>query len=310
MASLFNSNQVIGLIDKHTGKIKVEDKINIILTPSYYWVKRAYLEVNFTSSALKYAPSVFEGMLPEGDYDYYAVKTTTEYIFFAYEPDLIISSLHDKGIQSTQIAGIYFAQNEMLNITNPIQCNEEDAIVVHNDTVLQVPKYLVNESTLKRNIEEIKELSKHKIILQSTSTSNSVKKLAPLLSILAVLVLLYATQLFFTYAQQEKLQANASVFEAYGLPSTFVQNSSIEKKLSKSFQEQKSFRKLIFAILKLPLSQQETIKDLRYEKKLFTILFEMQDYTKLKTIADTLKKSLDRSVKINIDKNTMRVEIK
>ena len=58
MINLLNRNAVIGLIDKHTAKVDVEDKINIVLTPSYYWVKRAFLEVRFLSQALKYAPSI------------------------------------------------------------------------------------------------------------------------------------------------------------------------------------------------------------------------------------------------------------
>lgn len=309
MASFFSSNAVIGLIDKNTGRIKVEDKINIILTPSFYWIKRAYLEVNFTSSALKYAPSIFEGMLPEGNYSYYAVKTKKEYMFFAYDPDEIISSLKAKGITASQISGIYFAQNEMHNIKAPVQCNKEDAVVVYNDTVLQVPKYLVDESSLKRNLDEIKELSKHKITLHKSSVTHSIKELAPVLSVLGMLIVLYTTQLFFTYKQQQKLESQGSVFQEYKLPLTFVQNSSIEKKLRSSFKAQTSFRKLIFSILKLPLSQRQRIKSLSYEKELFTIVFEMQDYARLRDIELHLHKSLGKLVKIDIEKNVMRVKI-
>ena len=309
MASIFTSNAVIGLIDKSTGKIKVEDKINIILTPSFYWIKRAYLEVRFSSAALKYAPSIFEGMLPEGHYSYYAVKTKKEYIFFAYDPDEIISSLKAKGIEAAQIAGIYFAQNEMHSIKAPVQCNKEDAIVVHNDTVLQVPKYLVDESSLKRSLDEIKELSKHKITLHKSSITHSIKELAPLLSVLGMLIVLYTTQLFFTYSKQQELTSQASVFQEYKLPLTFVQNSSIEKKLRSNFKAQTSFRKLIFSILKLPLSQRQRIQSLSYEKELFKIVFEMQDYARLRDIELHLHKSLGKLVKIDIDKNVMRVKI-
>ncbi len=68
VTKLFNRSSVIGLIDKYTAKVNVKDRINIILTPSYYWVKRAVLEVPFTFQALKYAPSIFEGILPEGHF--------------------------------------------------------------------------------------------------------------------------------------------------------------------------------------------------------------------------------------------------
>lgn len=310
MLPFLNSNKVIGLIDKHTGKIKVVDKINIVLTPSYYWMKRAFLEVQFTSAALKYAPSIFEGMLPQGNYAYYVVKSKKEFIFFAYNPDEIISSLKKKGVQASQIAGIYFAQNEMADITSPIQCNQDDAIVLHNDTVLQVKKYLVDESTLKRSLEDIKQLSKHKITLHKSSITHSVKELTPLLLVLGALIVLYAVQLFFTYQEQANIKAKPSVFKEYKLPDTFIQNSSIEKKLRKSFKAQKSFRKLVFAILKLPLTQRQRIASLTYEKEAFIIIFEADEYAWLRDVELHLKKALGQLVKIEINKNIMRVKIK
>jgi len=304
------SNKVIGLIDKHTGKIKVVDKISIVLSPSFYWMKRAFLEVKFTSSALKYAPSIFEGMLPEGNYAYYVVKEKNEFIFFAYNPDEIISSLTKKGISASQIAGIYFAQNEMKEITSPIQCNKEDAIVIHKDTVLQVKKYLVDESTLKRSLDDIKQLSNHKITLHKSSITHSIKELTPLIAVLGALIILYTVQLFLTYEQQNIVSSKGSVFKEYKLPDTFVQNSSIEKKLRKNFKAQKSFRKLIFAILQLPLSQRQRISSLIYDKEQFTISFEADDYARLRDVELHLKKSLGKLVKIDIKKNIMQVKIK
>lgn len=310
MTSFFKSNKFIALIDKQTGEMQVKDKINVILTPSYYWIKRAQLDVKFTSMALKYAPSVFEGMLPKGNYDYYAVKTKKEYLFFAYDPDEIISSLGDKGIQESQISGIYFAQNELEGISTAVECNSEDALVVHKRTVLQVRKYLVDSSSLSSDLDQIKELSKHKITLHKSSVTHSLKELAPLMYVLGLLIVLYSAQLFFTYAQQQKVRSQPSVFSEYGLPATFVQNSSIEKKLRKSFKEQKSFRKLVFAILKLPLSQRQRMQVLNYEKEIFKITFEMDDYARLRDVQLHLQESLGTLVSIEIDKNIMRVKIK
>ena len=310
MLQFFNSNKVIGLIDKDTGKIKVVDKINIILTPSYYWMKRAHLEVKFTSAALKYAPSIFEGMLPEGNYAYYAVKAKDEFIFFAYDPDEIISSLKKKGVQASQIAGIYFAQNEMTGITSPIQCNDKDAVVLHNGSIIQVKKYLVDESNLKRSLDDVKQLSKHKITLSKSSITHSIKELRPLLFVLGALIILFSIQLFMSYSQEERLRNEPSVFKEYKLPATFLQNSSIEKKLRQGFKAQKSFRKLVFSILKLPLSQRQRISSLSYEKKKFVIIFEADDYAKLRDVELHLKKELGKLVDIVINKNIIQVKIK
>ena len=301
---------MIGLIDKQTAKVNVVDKINIILTPSFYWVKKAFLEVKFSSAALKYAPSIFEGMLPEGDYAYYVVKKKDGFMFFAYDPDEIIQSLKNKGLNASQISGIYFAQNELENISSPVSCNHDDVIVLHDETVLQVKKYLVDESTVVQNIDDVKQLSKHKIILHKSSVAHSIKELRPLLLTLGALIVLYATQLFFSYQQYESVSQKPSVFKEYKLPLTFIQNSSIEKKLSKNFKAQKSFRKLVFAILKLPLSQRERINTLSYDKEQFKIVFEADNFARLKDVKLSLEKSLGNLVKVEITKNIMQVKIK
>jgi len=305
-----NSNSLITLIDKQTHKVDVVDKINIVLTPSFYWVKKAYLEVKFTSAALKYAASIFEGMLPEGDYAYYVVKKKDGFVFFAYNPDEIISSLKNKGIAASQISGIYFAENEMDTITSPVSCNHDDVIVLHNETVLQVKKYLVDASDIKESLDNVKQLSKHKITLHKSSVTHSLKELRPLLVVLGMLIVLYATQLFFTQAQYSEIVEKPSVFKEYKLPATFIQNSSIEKKLKKDFKAQKSFRKLVFSILKLPLSQRERINVLSYDKEQFKIVFGADDFSGLAKVKSHLEKSLGSLVKIEINKNIMQVKIK
>ena len=310
MASVFSSNTLIGLIDKHTDKIDVQDKINIILTPSFYWVKRAYLEVKFASIALKYAPSIFEGMLPEGNYAYYVVKTKEDYVFFAYEPDEIISFLESKGVESTQVSGVYFAQNEMEELSSPVECNEEDVLVMHKGTLIQLNKHLVDTSSLSAYDNKEQELSKHKVTLHKSSVTHSFKELVPLFSVLSLLIVLYATQLFFTYSQQQALNAQSSVFSHYKLPPTFLQNSSIEKKLSKDFKAQRSFRQLMSSLLKFPMSQRQGIKSLNYDKGLFKIIFQMSETTQLKELKSHLIKSVGTLADVSIEKNSMRIKIK
>ena len=310
MDLFFNKNKVIGLIDKHTGKVDVHDKIDVILTPSFYWVKRAFLDVHFTSQALKYAPSIFEGILPEGNYAYYVVKHKDEYLFFAYEPDVIINNLQSKGLQDSQISGIYFAENELRTITTPIQCNQDEVLVLHKNTIIQISKYLVDTSSVKRDLDDIISLSKHRITLYKSSVTHSIKELTPVLSVLGALIVLYAGQLFFTYSQQQELETLPSVFTQYRLPSTFVQNSSIEKKLAKKFKTQKSFRQVISSLLQLPLQQGEKINSVSYDKGQFLVSFQLSSMTRLDTFILQMKKSLSSTLKIKRDKNILKVSIK
>ncbi len=233
-----------------------------------------------------------------------------EYLFFAYNADEIIKSLKDKGIEASQISGVYLAQNEFKHLSSPIACNDKDVLVIHHNTLLQVPKSLVDESTVKRSMDEIKTLSRNKITLYKSSVTHSLKELTPLMYALGSFIVLYTAQLFFTYSEHAKISALPSIFKEYKLPQTLIQNNSIEKRLRSEFTAQKSFRKIIFTILQLPLSQREKISTVMYQKNTFKIIFDMQDYARLRDIELNFKKSLGKLVKVDIDKNIMTVKIK
>jgi len=56
-------------ITKNFGK-KIDAKSDIILSPEFYWVKKVSLNVKFTNEVKKMAPSIFEGILPNGEFEY------------------------------------------------------------------------------------------------------------------------------------------------------------------------------------------------------------------------------------------------
>lgn len=291
-------------------KTSVNGKVDLVLTPSLYWIKRAYFELYFASQALKYAPSVFEGSLPDGNYAYYALKQNKEYLLFAYDPDEIIATLEKYGIASSQIGNVYFAQNELAQITAPVKCNENDVLVSHKGTIIQIPRSLVDHSSIQEKMHEIKKLSKHKITLYRSSLRHSFKTLTPALSILGALIVLYALQLFFTYREYSKVSDLPSVYKAYDLPPTTLQNASIEKKLLSDFKVQESFRKLTNAILKLPLSTGQRIQSISYEKELFKIVFDVQDNKSLDELKLHIEKSLPKRIEeVRVEKNIMRIKI-
>ncbi|MBE0499672.1 MAG: hypothetical protein IBX43_10640 [Campylobacterales bacterium] len=305
-----NKNTAILLVDKHMGKTSVHGKVDIVLTPSLYWIKRAFFELHFAAQALKYAPSVFEGSLPEGNYAYYALKQNKEYLLFAYDPDEIIATLEKCGIASSQIGNVYFAQNELAQISAPVKCNENDVLVSHNETIIQIPRSLVELSSIQDEIGEIKKLSKHKIALYKSSLRHSFKTLTPAFSILGALIVLYAVQLFFTYHEYSKVSDLPSVFQEYKLPPTSLQNASIEKKLLSDFKAQESFRKLTNAILKLPLSPAQRVQSIAYEKDLFKIVFDTQDKKALNELKIHIENSMGKRVEeVKVEKNTMRIKI-
>ncbi|MEA2091565.1 MAG: hypothetical protein U9O83_04260 [Campylobacterota bacterium] len=91
-------------------------KVNIILSPSLYWVKKLSLPVKYLRDAKKLLPSLFEDTLPKGNYSYTAYKSGDEFLIFAYEDKYILETLSKEGISLSNVANVYFAQSEMQNI--------------------------------------------------------------------------------------------------------------------------------------------------------------------------------------------------
>jgi hypothetical protein len=60
-------------------------KVNIILSPSLYWVKKMSLPVTNVREVKKLLPSIFEDSLPVGHYSYTAYKHGEDFMLFAYE---------------------------------------------------------------------------------------------------------------------------------------------------------------------------------------------------------------------------------
>ena len=62
---------------------KKREKVNVILSPSLYWVKKLSLPVKYVREVKKLLPSIFEDTLPKGNYNYTAYKSGED--FFGFE---------------------------------------------------------------------------------------------------------------------------------------------------------------------------------------------------------------------------------
>ncbi|MDQ7066925.1 MAG: hypothetical protein Q9M40_02365 [Sulfurimonas sp.] len=72
------------------------EKVSIILSPSLYWVQKLSLRVKYVREVKKLLPSIFEDMLPAGQYSYSAYKRGDDFFIFAYEDKAILKLLQDK----------------------------------------------------------------------------------------------------------------------------------------------------------------------------------------------------------------------
>lgn len=247
-------------------------KVDIILSPRMYWVKKMSLPVSSVREVKKLLPSLFEDSLPEAHYSYSAYKSGEEFLLFAYEDKKIFELLADKGISSADIASIHFAQSEFDSLQSALRVNENESIYEENGLLVLAPSKWLKE-TQAMALEDLK-LSKHTIKLQQFGHIVDKKSLYTIGAILGVLALILMVEIFVASSKLSGIeQDKEALFSKYKLQATMMQNRSTYAKYSKIYERETKLRAAIALFLSMPLGANQKITHIQYKnKKLFVVI--------------------------------------
>jgi len=261
-------------LDKDTSSASLQGKGVLILSPAFYWFVKEKMQLPL-SQAKKIAPSIFEGIVPPGEYSYYVQKVGEEHWFFAYKDQEILNKLASLGIKPSQIAKVYPAQLLFYDIQEPIKIENLGKVLVNdNGTVILLPQSLVTTGT--KNLKELQlSLPRHSLPLRAYSSFAISEDMIYRFSILVfIAIVAYAVEVFIHKKDLAKLVATQeALMQKYHLPATSIQIKSILSSLQKIQKEQLKLREELEYILRLPLSPTEFIKSLEFGKE---IRFEVE----------------------------------
>ena len=295
-------------VDSNSADFHIEDSVNIILSPSLYWVKKVNLPVKSLREVKPLLESLFEDILPEGGYSYVASKSGDEYFIFAYDDKYILDLLAQKGIPSSKINGVYFAQNELLHLQEAKKIDENEVILVKDDIVILLPlQFSPTENIL--DISDLK-LSKNRITLKQFGHILNEKSLYAIVVLFVVLLLLVTTEYIITLNKIDKIQTQRdNIFSKYALKPTMMQNRSLLKGYEESYKRQMKLRNVLAVVLDMHLKSTHKVKFIEYKNRKI-----MLSYSGLKKGAEQYIeiyfriKGIKYSAKYN--KNIWYVEVK
>lgn len=248
------------------------EKINIILAPSLYWVKKVSLPLKNVRDVKKLLPSLFEDTLPFGNYSYSAYKSGSEFFIFAYEDRQILGTLSKNNIPISSIANVYFAQSVLGHIENAMKINPSQCIYVKDEILLVVPSSWAEESS-PLDLSKAK-ASKHSITLQQFGHIVDSKSLYKIGVIMFILSLLLGTEYFITaHKLQEITTLKDELFVKYNLQPTLLQNNSLLKKYDTLHTKQMKLRDTISYILALKLNPSEELSQLKFKNNVLEAKF-------------------------------------
>jgi len=123
------------------GNMKLKERINIMVTPQFYTLKKEVLPVKYAYQAKRIAPSLFEGLLEEdASYEYMVFKEEDIWTFIAYDIEKITDFLISKGIDKTMVSKLFFAEQSKEMITSPLPLGEKEALVLLDGSVVVIPQ--------------------------------------------------------------------------------------------------------------------------------------------------------------------------
>lgn len=295
-------------LDPSSEKFALDEKVNVILSPAYYWVKRLTLPVKYVRDAKKLLPSIFEDTLNDGNYSYSVYKEGDYFFAFAYDDKVILDALEEKGISSSNIADVFFAQSEFSTIEGAFKISQTQSISLKDDVIVLLPSIWLEESK-ELDLESI-ESSKHSISLAQFGHIIDNKSLYKIGTLLAMLIVLVLVELFITNKKVDDVRVlKENLFTKAKLQSTMFQNKALLKKYQKIHTSQTDFRKHTSALLSLKLKPEEKLEAISLKNKKLTVSFNALSDASKKAIIEKLT-----SKKIKFEKkekeNSFSLEMK
>ena len=248
------------------------ERVDIILSPSLYWVKKIKLPVKSVREVKKLLPSIFEDTLPEEKYSYTAYKFEDEFIVFAYEDKKILDLLSSRDISLSDVSSVRFAQSEFSSLESAFSINETQSIYVKDSLVVVAPSaWLENPQKM---LTKDMHLSKFTIKLQQFSHIVDNSNLYKIGTVLGVLALILLVEIFVASSKRDDIEsAKDELFTKYKLQSTMMQNRSTLSKYTKIHKKQTKLRAVISYFLNMKLKQGQKITLIDYKNSVVSVVF-------------------------------------
>jgi hypothetical protein len=252
---------------------------DVILSPKYYWTKIETLPVKYAFQAREYAPSIFEGFIPKGDYSYMAVKQNGSFMLFVYDIKNILDNLESIGIKPSHIRKAYFAQTEFASCQCDIKIDDNNALSIREGKVIKVPLSLAKEHV---NIQEIlRTLKLSKNVVKLGKFNRIYEKRTALKGVIYALIfltaLLFAELFFVTHVLNSQEKKREEILKEYSLPSTEIQLNALLKQHERINKEQKDIREKVSEVFKFPFSQGGYFKSIEASRSQISLIMHVND---------------------------------
>lgn len=305
----FRSKAKAFFVDIDSPAYLLEGSVNVILSPTMYWVKRVTLPVKYLREVKSLIPSLFEENLPEGKYSYSTYKDGDSFLIFAYNDKEVLDLLAEKGVTSANLGNVYLAQSEFDTIEASIKIGDSSVLSLQNGVVVKLPAVLAPDA-VALDLEE-HTFSKETIHLTRLNQIADKKSQLVFASILGFLIVMFTTEWLITASKVSAvITKQGEVYSNHNLPATSFQNEAIHAKLDNVFQRQSRIRDILNLALTIKLKPEEQMQQVTLEKnKVIIEIKTASEVTGAKSLAKLKKRFKGTNANFEEGIYTMEIQL-
>ena len=232
-------------------KINETSKVDIILSPEFYWVRVFYIPVKNIAQAKAVIPALFEDILKEvKELSYQVIKVEDgKYLCFAYINKKIFEAVKNSGINLSLVNAIYFAQNECKDFRQ-FCIDDKSFLYTSDDILVKVPNEVLSQKVVLNDFIENINLSSNKIDIKFYNNFLSSKQIYMVLIICTIIFTINFSKYFAYENEISKLDEKIEKIKlSNNLPSSTIQIDSIIKANTNIVQKEINKREALFYIL-------------------------------------------------------------
>ena len=261
-------------------KIYETSKVDIILSPEFYWVRIFDIPVKNIIQAKAVLPTLFEDILSKvGELSYQVIKLEeNKYLCFAYMNKKIFEAIKQSGVNLSLVNAVYFAQNECKDFQQ-FFVDDKSFLYTNDNILVKVPNEMLSQKVdLNEFIHSIN-LSSNKVNIKLYNNYFNQKQLYILIAILSFVSLINFSKII-SYSSEISKQNNKieELIKLNNLPSSMIQIDSIINSNKKIAQLEIRKREALEYILSNGTFE---IKNLELQNDLLNINFLNVDKQKI-----------------------------
>jgi hypothetical protein len=280
----------------HTPSVIPAKGIDLMLSPQFYTLVREEIPIKYHYQARAIAPSLFEGLLEEGgSYQYFVTRHEEEWLFIAYDVQKIVAFLQERGIASSAVSRLFFAQEASEAFDMPMSLSSSEALVLIDGNVTVVPKAILGDVSFQPFVEAFRPSGGGVRLSIDSGKLLSFSDTMTLVAILVLFGIVYLVEASRYSGENKEIQEQMQklLSEAPTLTSSYTRESILSK--YRAIDKSERMKREVIKSLSRMIFNGSILTKLSLNARQFEAHFSYKDPRTLKRLQELAKKESFRT---------------